>query len=373
MGKKIPIILSTITALIGSPLLLQQDSSAMYRDDSTTWWTVEELLEFSDQVDQETDLVCGSDIGCRQDRYFNNLESEDGRYMALEHLYQSQFHVTSINPTAETMKVIFFDQDAMLRAMGVEEHDSLNYIFMGWFNEPNINVTNYNPELPDAPQFPEDLHIIYSTDEHPDASYPSNREFTLPINTTGLENNPLGKIYLATYGKHYNSQGSLDYRSCLTDPDYAPGTECSLMFTSDQSERYFPPKNNTEQNETLKQLTADSPDDATEPVVNSLSEANDQSASDTAELSTDGSTTQDSPATAEQDKDSTGQTSEMEATSTDKQEADTVKTPETGSYPSRHDRAVDFPWWLAILLVLGNGTLLRFFSPKKSKKPLTQN
>ena len=45
--KKIPILLSILTASLGNIAFLTSTSSAMYQEKDTTWWTVEELLDFS--------------------------------------------------------------------------------------------------------------------------------------------------------------------------------------------------------------------------------------------------------------------------------------------------------------------------------------
>ena len=107
--KKIPILLLTLTVALGNLLFFSPDSLAIYQDDDNTWWSVEELLEFSQLVEREEAELCGDDFGCREELFYSRFESEDARYQALNILQEGRFWVTAVNPTEGTLEVLYFD------------------------------------------------------------------------------------------------------------------------------------------------------------------------------------------------------------------------------------------------------------------------
>lgn len=354
--KKIPILfLSILMAIVGNCIIPTQNSYAAYQEDDVTWWTVDELLEFSTRQENEANEICGSSIGCRQELYFNNLESTDDRYRAVDRLFQSQFNITSINPEQETMEVLFFDQDAMLRQMGIEEHHPLSYIFLAWFNQPNTNIGNYTHERPDAEQFPDDLHVVYSSGTHLGANFPSNQKFILPIQQTDLKNNPLGRIYVATFGEQYNSKGFINYSDCINAEDYTPGTECQLMITADHASKFMPPRNNLSNNLSLTSLENESQNENSSETTSETSNTTPTENKETG----DESTTRDN--TTDKDIIST----DFNVTNLNASESTTIKAPETGANTASCEKVIEFPWWLVALLIIGDVTVIWFFWPRR--------
>lgn len=349
--RKIPIFtLSILTAAIGSFAVLQQNSFALYQENGVNWWTVDEMLEFSEQADAEMAEICGTNMGCYQELYFNRLENDE-KYRALDRFYQTQFHIASINPEEETMEVLFLDQNPMLRQMGIDEHYPLDYIFMAWFNEHNPNITNYYYAYPDEAQFPDDLHIIYSSGEYQGGTFPSNQKFELPLNQTGLRDNPLGRIYLATFGEQYNSKGSVDYVSCLRAYDYTPGTDCHLMFSADYGEQYLPPRETIIQDADTVTLQANEGND--NPNGDNSGSDNLDNSNTTSKQS---DTLQENTTTLAQE---TKQALQTPAT--------TIKAPETGDNTAGNESAIEFPWWLGLIIALNFSALLWLFWPTSTK------
>ena len=349
--RKIPTALLVIlTVSIANLAILRQNSFALYQENDIIWWSIDELMEFSRQVDTETEAICGDNISCRQEYYFNNLEGDNPKYRALNRLYQTQFRITSINPEAETMEVLFLDQNPMLRQMGINDgHYPLDYIFMAWFYQHNPNITNYYYAYPDEGQFPDDLHIIYSSGEYQGGIFPSNQKFSLPINQTNLSENPLGRIYVATFGEQYNSKGSIDYASCLRDPDYIPGKGCQLMISADYGEQFFPSKSTTLQNDELN--------------INDTEENYQNHTEETENVEGYGSAN----SNTETLSDSFNNVKILSNDSKILETPSVIKTPETGTFTPECNKVVEFPWWLALLLILGNTILLWLFWPKSQK------
>ena len=346
--RKIPIaLISILIASISNLSILGQNSFALYQEDDITWWTAEELLDFSKEVDAETEAICGNNIGCRQNYYYSNLEGDNPKYRALDRLYQTQFRVTSINPEEETMDILFLDQDAMLRQMGIDEHHPLEYIFMAWFYEHNPNITNYYYAYPDEEQFPDDLHTIYSSDNYLGGTFPSNQIFTLPINKTNLRDNPLNRIYVATFGEQYNSMGSIDYASCLRAPDYTPGTKCQLLISADYGEKFLPPRNTLLQSNELA-VTMQDPSEQT----SNENEEEQQKPDDNAEEAGYGSEEKDTKV-VQKNNDLIG--------------ASTAKVPETGTATKEEGNASD--WWLGLVIAPSILALIWLCLPISSKSP----
>ena len=351
--KKLPIALLGLTMCIIGQTFASSNASAMYREQGTTWWTTQELLDFKEQAEREELETCGNNQGCREELFFSRLESEDTRYQALEMMLQSRFVVTSINPGQEKIKVIYFDEEPMLKRMGIEEHDPLKHIFMAWFDQDNHAITNYSYQYPYQNQFPDDIHLIYIGDKETYSStgFPANQEFELPIEVTGLSNNHLASIKVATFANQYNSMGQANYSSCTREYDYAPEVGCRIMYSAEQGSKYFPPRETIEQNQI--NLTEDS-----------ISETPDTPTPETGELETpDNSTLLAQSSFTEDDKNEFVVTS---LKNTD-EPISTIKTPETGTLTHECNKVVEFPWWLALLLMLGNATLLWLFWPKTQK------
>ena len=347
--KKLPIALLGLTMCIISQTTASSSVSAMYREPNATWWTVPELLEFKQQVEREESEICGNNQGCKEELFFSNLESEDTRYQALEIMLQSRFVVTSINPGQEKIKVIYFDEEPMLKRMGIEEHDPLNHIFMAWFDQDNPAITNYSYQYPYQNQFPDDIHLLYIGDKESYSStgFPANQEFELPIQPTGLSNNQLASIKVATFANQYNSMGQANYLSCTREYDYEAEVGCQMMYSAEQGSRYFPPRETIEQNQTN---FTDTPNTENPDILAS-------GIPETKELG-------DSTILNHDD------TNEIVVTSLKNTNEPTdfaIKVPETGTLTNECNKVVEFPWWLALLLMLGNATLLWLFWPKNQK------
>ena len=351
--KKIPIVLLGLTMCITGQTFAGPSASAMYREQNATWWTVPELLEFKKQVEREEFETCGNNQGCKEELFFSHLESEETRYQALDMMLQSRFVITSINPGQEKIKVIYFDEEPMLKRMGIEEHDPLNHIFMAWFDQDNHAITNYSYQYPYQNQFPDDIHLIYIGDKesYSGAGFPANQEFELPIEVTGLSDNHLASIKVATFANQYNSMGQANYLSCTREYDYNAEVGCQIMYSAEQGSRYFPPRETIEQNQIS--LVED-------PIL----EISDESTFGTTEAEIpDGSSPLTQSSLEGNDK------NEIIATSTKStnEPIGTIKAPETGTPTSECNKVVEFPWWLALLLMLGNATLLWLFWPKNQK------
>ena len=365
--RKTHLLLLTAIMATGSLTFSAQDSSALYKEDERTWWTVEELLDFKKVADAEMNEQCGKDIGCRENLYFQRLDDYSNQYVALDRLEESQFHITSINPEQGTMKVLYFDQDLVMRRMGEEWHDPLRHIFIAWFDDlkNSSEIGRYYYAYPPEQIFSTMPHIVYRSG---DENYPSGQEFELSVNPDEMRDNPHGRVSLAVFADQFNSMGYTDYRSCLNDPDYTPGTECRLMLSSDGDSRFMPPRETTfvaqafgEQpgSDTSGQTEDTTDATAGDTQVKDQTTEGDQEPQVQADLSTE--TTEQS--TAASDDDHRVTTNE-------------IKAPETGIIERFIDTARELPWWFIAIVLVNILAIVWLFwpthkdSPKISKKPI---
>ena len=361
--KKLPkLILPTlILGAVTSQALAPKTSALYIDDDGATWYTVQELLGYKEEVDRETDNLCGDDMGCRENLYYSHFEAEDYKFWALEQLLDQQVVLTAVNPKEETLKVLYFDEDMMLKRMGVSEPIDLEVFYLGWFEYGTERIYNFggitdelsNETMPGT-------HKIYYWDTSVDGPnpIPANQEFELSAAGSGLNSNVLGEIpYGADAGMYkFNAVGRFIYTSCLAESDYEEGKECRLMISGEKGQAYFPPRETIIENE---QNNGDDPDQTgditpdsgqTEVIDKNIEESN----SDQTENNTKNSFA-----------DQTFITDNNQATRV----TQAPKAPNTG-VGNICIEDYDFPWWLVVALILIDVAILWTFWPKKSKKPI---
>lgn len=409
----IPILVAAVACMA---TVSAAPASAMYQDErGNKWWSVEELLQYADEVDAEEEALCGDDMGCREELFFSKLDAHDQKYESLDMFRQSQFSVTSINPAAGKLDMIYFDQDPMLRRMGIDERDQLKYVYMAWALRGDTDIGNINPDLPLESQIDtSDAQVVYAGHDYEfgPGGFPSNQVFSLPVDSAKLAANTRGHLLANTYGySFYNAATGINYASCLESPHYVSGESCDLMFSAENGSRYFPhnlatqtptttdvdqtaegsnqgePTQTPDPSQTSDPTQSpDSPSDG-EPnpgqsanptsVSESSSESghhpNDPTVSAQVAVATGDarSTFQESDSLAKISDASTENSGSVDAKSAnDASEplAESVELPVTGSLQDKCEREVVFPWWLILLLLIGDAVILWLFWPKNRKK-----
>ncbi len=349
--KKISILFLPIL-VFGLVLSPQKSAHAAIQAENTTWWSVEEMVEFSHQVDKEKEDLCHDDQVCKENFYLSMYE-KGGKYSALLNFLETRVWLTSINPAKETIKIFYFDEDNMMKQMGIEEKADLTHLYFGWFDDWSGQIYNYNYE-----QFMDGsisgLHTMYVGDEAENGAgwIPAWEEVELSVAGSDLIQNTSGKIdYAAFSGPYFNAQGYFDISNCLNAPDYREGMECKLMISGDQWASYFPPRNETEPENTITS-TLDNSVQA-EPVEGTsqregLGEAN---------IGNEQIAVSSQPEPI----------SSVSSIQSTKENA--VKTPNTGTMTQPcAQKTIEFPWWLVFLIALGDAAIIWLFWPKKSHK-----
>ncbi len=215
---------------------------AAIKDKGTTWWSVEELLEFNREVEEEKTTECGDNQDCKMEFDFSLIE-RGPKYSALNNLLEAQFWITAINPIEETIKVLFFDEDMMLKRMGINEILQLESLHIDWLEPKEGQAFNHNDRITEGVV---ENHLMYDGDAsmNGDNWIPAWEEIDLSIAGSEIINNTHGIINYSIFAKNnmFNAQGTFHYSSCLNAPDYQTGAECQLYFSGDQWASYFPPR-----------------------------------------------------------------------------------------------------------------------------------
>lgn len=216
---------------------------AAMRENDTTWWSVEEMIDFYYEVEAEKEAVCGDDQNCKMEFGFSLFDRGE-KYQALQNFTETQIWLTSVNPGQETIKVFYFDDDTMLKHMGIEEKISLEHLYFGWVEDWHGQIFNYDHDYFNNGGLPGN-HPMYdgSIEKNGKGWLPAMREIELSVSGSELINNS-GRIDYAAYAEYnkFNAQGSFDYSNCLRSPDYELGTECKMYISADQWVSYFPPR-----------------------------------------------------------------------------------------------------------------------------------
>lgn len=364
--KKKSIFLSVLVAGLFVASFRTSQASALYIDNKDhAWYSVSELLEYKKEYDREAEEVCGVDSICLEELFFSKMDSTELKFQAFNQLMQQQFVVTSINPSEETIKVLFFDEDAMMRYMGIHESLRLGELYIGWFDYGSDRIFNYSIYTDEL--FDEALpgaHLIYAQRDNRGNKIPANQEFELYVPGSNLLANRLGVIsYAAFADPYFNAMGYFDYASCLMEPDYVEGTECRLMFSAEEGQRYFPPRetvadndesssletNENNENEDNRDITVE------EAEVNSDIEANDSNMTIKDEMANDVAVNN-SESASDVAKNAEFLTNNV-----------AIKAPNTGAGPCVQ-KTIEFPWWLMVLIAIGEAVILWLFWPKSLKK-----
>lgn len=264
--KKIPKTLLTLT-----PMLLLGTTSptyAAFRENNTVWWSVEEMIDFYHEVEQEKEAVCGDNQECKMEYDFSLFEKGE-KYQALHIFAETQIWLTSINPGEETIKVFYFDEDTMLKYMGIRENISLEQLYFGWVEDWQGQIFNYDHDYFNDGDLPGN-HPMYDGNINKNGRnwLPAMEEVELSVAGSNLVNNNHGRIDYAAYAEEnkFNAQGSFDYSNCLKAFDYEIGVECKMYVSADQWVAFFPPReDNIEEKIVLTSAGPDWPLPTVEP------------------------------------------------------------------------------------------------------------
>lgn len=399
MYKKLLLLLAVFG---GSVCLMTTPVSAKEVKNGVEYWTVLEMREFMNEVDAEFASICGEDGFCKDELLYERAEA-DGKYRALETFEMEKLILSSINPSTNTVKLFYQDEDRVFNYMhGHPKTNRIEDFYMLWVEEwlgnpyQNGSWLTYGERYPyflgDAATVESASHLMIDEDKDRNGAdwFTSNIEREYAVTGSNLNDNTAQRFYyslLESNGGRTN--GVKDYHSCFKDTDYEPGMECRYLFGSDGVSRYFPFYPATVsalvENNTTPTSDANEKDDV-KPLSDSNSTKNQTAptqATNQAAISTQEPTSSKvdsqvatatkpvivkSDSTEAQPQTATAQTISLttsyDSTKTSKPSTPGVTLPKSGSC----EKETIFPWWFIILVLLCDAIIMWFFWPKKSEK-----
>lgn len=260
------------------------------------YWSVAEMQTASDLINAKREEFCQGDRMCTEELPWQQMDEFGGIYRALDPYENIHFMLTSVNPSANTVKFLYHDEDKMLsRMLGETVRHDIASIYAVWVDESLGSITTtsnnwlaYGQRAPYHLGTVEEVeaatHLIFDESETELGAgwFTPNTEREYHVEGESLLDNTNGQIHFsfnATEGGGH-SHGTLDYSSCIKSPEYTAGMECKTMFSEDGSRVYLPfvatsiPTNNpTEPSEPTESSTSTQDPSNPEPSASANSDA----------------------------------------------------------------------------------------------------
>ena len=412
MHNKILFPLSIAAVAFGIVALNVPSVSAKETKNGIDYWSVKEMMAIKTEVEKEESDACGDDYFCRQDWSYEQLDSNN-KYRALENFQMDKLIPTLINPSTNTIKLFYQNEDSMLTHMlGRPQESQIEDFYMLWVEEQLGNPLQNGSWLTYGERYPYFLgdhasvesasHLMIDEDKDRNGAnwFTPNVEREYTITNSNLSDNTVRRFYYSLLEENGGrTNGVKDYSSCF-DADYHEGMECRYMYGEDGSSRYFPfepVSNNPEPNVDGKSETASNSDDYAESISSTLDEQTAKTAKKESSksivnkdnkakekeaiiasqsekitvskpviLQTDqkNSEQHDGQPTESGSINTSANTSENNDEVTQPLGISDIELPKTGGC----EREIIFPWWFIILVLICDFLLMWFFWPKKSEK-----
>lgn len=244
ISKPKQLLISTLilgTAAAGTILPTTTTYADYLSSDGTSWWSVQELLNYEDEFEAELTRQCGDDASCKSNiRFTERWGDEFTEYAALMHFKGFRFLITDINPWNETIKAIYFDVDTNMGFS--DEPDPLQSLYVAWFDEWTGQIYNYDYKTFTNGSHPE-IHTMYdnSLATSGEGWFIPNEEFTISIAGTNLLANTTGKLGYVVKSRWFNASGATAYSNCVESPNYQEGAECKMYISEYGELKFFTP------------------------------------------------------------------------------------------------------------------------------------
>lgn len=243
--RKKTLLIPTFTALFCGFLGSAPGAFAETEIYGTRYWSVSELVALNEEVNAEMGEKCAADIICADD-YRLRLYERGGKYRALEKLVSTPLTVTSVNPSANTIKVYYNDKTrGNLQGVADPNVRKLQTIYIYWTDRgiekdplDSYNNIAYHVNLMLEQSVAEEgVHPMIVWNEETIRPFPVREEVPFTIGSGSLTDNTKGHIY---YGIGSNIIGASVYSDCINNSAFKKGTECQAIFGENSQVTYLP-------------------------------------------------------------------------------------------------------------------------------------
>ena len=260
---KIPTIITGAITLLGTSLTLSPAYAYEIADSAVDpsllpsgieingkrYWSVAEMQIASELINQKREEFCQGDRMCEEELSWQQMDELGGIYRALDPFENTHFMLTSVNPSRNTVKFLYHDEDKMLsRMLGETIRHDIASIYAVWVDESLGSITTtssnwlaYGQRAPyhlgSVEEVEAATHLIFDESEAElgPGWFTPNTEREYHVVGSNLVDNTRGQIHYslnaASGGGH--SHGTLDYSGCINSPNYQEGMECRMMYHAD--------------------------------------------------------------------------------------------------------------------------------------------
>lgn len=312
-------------------------------------------------------------------------EIPEGAEMAKEVFDGLIFGITSINREKGEISVIFHDKDMMLERFGIHEQGVLNELAMVWIKDRS-DYPRYVDFLRSGEENSNISTIYYGNSEVYGAGWlPANTEVTLDVSGADLMKNTSGIIDFSILVDPLGGSGGVDYSMCYLDPGYVSGMDCQLRISENMRMAYFPV---TREEKSVEEYDSglteedggegvnvdDNEDGECVDAEDSISEEiKEESVAETKEilnvtLENNGEKREniikETKNVARNYAEEGNVNSEMDVQIADEGDDFEMEVPIAGGECGRQ---IIFPWWILVLIILGDIVVMWLFWPENGK------
>lgn len=366
MSKKFFVISTLIFATLISCNLGVPPANA----ESKRYWTVEELSKLSLEKEAEKNALCHGDSTCERE-FFENLQMEDTIENNLLTMFEDhRVLISRINPSKETVHILYHDYDPALRRLGDVRQEPFYEFYLVWLDsyvmDPRFSYSwAWYPPFVDQIRrgtLSEGTHLLIKKDSSLDGLdwITPNREMEFSTYGNELSADYTGVLHFAGVIDWWQPYEGFEYGECLESPDYQPGMECRYVFYEDYTTGYIPFK--IEEKSTEEVVVATITATTTEPTI---SEA---STTTTEKVSTSITRVPESNATT-----ITEVMTEPILESTPEPAPQTLASSVEVPLSYKPEKEHEFPWWFVVFIFSGIFLILWWFIPLPKRKKDEKN
>lgn len=229
--KRNAIFIAIIMVVLG---IFPVDQVSAMAPDYGDYWTLEEIMGLREEVKQEILDYCyfSEEPDCMERYYIEEISQRGSNYQAVDNMNVFRYLITAVNPTQNTVRVVFFEDNMeMAYITGELSDDNINELIMVWFDLGFLGYNFYNEYHAGA--LPSQTHLLFARDNLAE-SFPSGEEVTFELDGDVSEDyrNVIYYFFVTVSGNRY--MDPIDYTSCVENPFYREGMECRLFFSKEE-------------------------------------------------------------------------------------------------------------------------------------------